>query len=347
MRVGASAAGAAEMLGALYAQSDQSASEEWYQRATQAWYVQRRWRPFDVETLLSLTELTLTRHNAPMWFHVGTLRDALRSPPVRPEWHAVLRELAPLPGFAETLDQFLVGIGPVSPETDLDALIASLAPETCRLAAHAYALHGDFAEAQRLAARAADLYEPMRLRLPTLRSVALQEQAEFALRESPDQAEQAIALLREAIAELPVIQQQMYDALALPLRSSLVPALLAAGKENEAADMLRTIIDDALIPQALAANYVQLASLYIRRPADERGPIQEWLAAALRHQPANLSAWAWQAWLAAEQGDDEAVEATLSAAARAGVSPEDRQRIRASLDQEFAAPTSQEAGDEE
>ena len=38
IRVGASAASAAEMLGALYASDDVTASEEWYQRAMQAWY---------------------------------------------------------------------------------------------------------------------------------------------------------------------------------------------------------------------------------------------------------------------------------------------------------------------
>ena len=50
-----------------------------------------------------------------------------------------------------------------------------------------------------------------------------------------------------------MIQQQKYDALALPLRSSLVPALLAAGREGEATDVLRGVLDDeALIRQALA-----------------------------------------------------------------------------------------------
>ena len=83
-----------------------------------------------------------------------------------------LRRLASLPGFAETLEQFLIGVGPVSSETDLDALIASLAPETCRLAAHTAALRGDFEEAQRLAERAAALYASMRPRFPTLESVA-------------------------------------------------------------------------------------------------------------------------------------------------------------------------------
>ena len=87
----------------------------------------------------------------------------------------------------------------------------------------------------------------------------------------------------------------------------------------------------------MADECVRLAQLDIRRPSDQRPPVEQWLAAALEQKPDHLGAWSWLAWLAAEGGDVTAVRTILADAARRGLRPEDIQRIRGSLCQEFPA----------
>ena len=355
MHTAAVAARAAELLGDLYDTAGEVRARDWWRRAGGAWREQRKWRRYDFETLLALTQ-----YPAPPNYHAGLLRDALRcttarrrwGPPLtfdglRWEWQQALRRLAARKGFADTVREFLAVIGPVAPETDLDTLVASRAPEVYRLAAHAAALRGDFSSARLYAARAALLYEPMRPRFPMLGSIALLEQAEFVLRGSPEQAQLAVDLLREAIEQLPQIQQQKYDAMARPFREWLAIALLAAGAEDRAGTVLGTMLgDDGPVSAALAETYVRLVVLYIRRPPEQRPDLEQWLAAALRYKPDYVFAWSWVAWLAAERGDVDAVHAALADAARSGVGSEDVHRIRRSLCQEFPELSEQIGGGE-
>lgn len=355
MHTAAVAAKAAELLGDLFDTAGEVRARDWWRRAGQAWRVQRTWRPYDFETLLALTQ-----YPTPLDYHAGLLRDALRcttarrrwGPPLtfdglRWEWQQALRRAAAREGFADTVREFLAVIGPFAPETGLDTLVDWRAPEVYRLAAHAAALRGDFTAARLYAARAVLLYEPMRPRFPMLGSIALLEQAEFVLRGSPEQAQLAVALLHEAIEQLPWIQQQKYDAMARPFREWLANALLAAGAEDEAVEVLSTMLgDDGPIPAALAETYVRLVVLHIRRPPEQRPDVQQWLAAALRHKPDHVFAWSWMAWLAAERGDVDAVHAALADAVRSGVRPEDVQRIRRSLCQEFPGLSEQIDGGE-
>lgn len=307
------AGSAAELLGHLEREFDPESAQQWYQRAGQAFRLQKLWRPYDVETLLALTH-----YPGPVWFHLGLLRDALRSPVgydrwgqslpfevVRARWHDALANLAEEPGFDETLNEFLAVVGPLSQESDLDTLAASRAPEVYRLAAQAAALRGDLEKAEYLTAKAAALYEPLRARLKTLYSVTLLEQANLVLAGPPARAAEAVELLKRAIAELPVIQEQKYEEMSRPFRGRLADA------------------------------YVTLAARQIRTQPPPRPQAEEWLAAALEQMPSHVLAWSWTAWLAAEKGDVGRVKALLEEAEAHGVAPEFVEQIRGSLCQEF------------
>jgi hypothetical protein len=199
-------------------------------------------------------------------------------------------------------------------------------------------LRGAYEEAAAGASRAAQLYAPMRARFPELYSRALAEQADYVLRGAPARAAEAVELLRQAIRALPVIQTQQYERMTHPYRRRLVTCLLAAGEEPEARQIALRLVDegqDADARQVLAASYVELATMFIRRPADQRPPVRDWLQAALRQLPADLVAWSWLAWLDAERSDADALRTTLRAAAEAGVPEEGLALIRRSLGQEF------------
>ena len=351
MGTAASGASAAELLALLYQESNPAMAQQWYHTAGRTWHLQRKWRPHDIVTLLALTQ-----HPALLPNHLGLLRDALRTThgysrwgwplsldDIRTRWHNTLRRLAAHELFAETLEQLLAVVGPADPDTNLDSLIASRAPEVYRLAGYYHALQGDYTFAQRMAARAAELYQPMRARFPILHSVALLEEAEFILRGSPEQARRAEKLLREALTRLPRIQQQKFEALAWPFRNRLALAWLAQGSEDEALQIFNTALgDETLVPRALADACVKLALLDIRQlpgrlPSDRRAPVETWLELALRRQPDHVLAWSWLAWLAAERENLERVRTILTDAAAAGVQTADIQRIQNSLRQEFSA----------
>ena len=242
MGTAGAAASVAELLAQLIVDADEEVAEEWARRANQAWRRQRTWRPYDFETLLALTN-----YRAPLPYHIGLLRDALRATygynrlgqrlsfnRMRGRWHNAMRKISAEPGFAELLRQFVAVVGPIDPQTDLDTLIASRAPEVYRVAAHFEALRGDFDAARANVERAIALYGPMRERFPTHLSHALFEQAEFILRGTPDEADAAAEVLRQALDRLPVIQEQKYDVLARPYRRRLAVALLAANDERGA-----------------------------------------------------------------------------------------------------------------
>lgn len=344
-RTRAVAARAAEFLATLeHAAGNAAAVRYWRQRAGQAWQGQRQLTPYDVQTLLALTSYQPTPQT-----HMSLLRDALRSlaigdverfpdPAERDHWYRLwlgsLVQLMQQPSFGQTLDAFLAGAGPITPDTDVDALIASMAPEIHRLAAASHALQGDFATAASGSAQAATLYAPLRSRFPFLHSTALAEQAQYTLHADPADARRAADLLRQAIARLPVIQEQKYADAIKPYEHILLRTLLAAGDETAARALLTS---DAVGPPArqLADEYVALAEFFIREKTGRAEQIDHWLRAALGHIPDHLRAWSWRAWLAADANDVAAIEALLDEAADAGISASDRDRIRSSLIQEF------------
>ncbi len=195
------------------------------------------------------TLLALTRYPAPLEGLVGLLRDALRFGEVRDVWLRTLAQLTQAPAFDEALGRYVAAAGPITPETDVDALVASMAPETFRLDAAARALRNDFAGAAAQCAAAARLSQPLRPRFPKLYSVALAEQADYTLRAAPDEA---VALYRLAVAALPAVQAQKYDALARPFRFRLAVGLLAAEQVSDVVDTLRLALGtQADEPQAL------------------------------------------------------------------------------------------------
>lgn len=236
----ATAARAAEWMAHLSADTNAPVAGAWAEQAWQAWRRQRQRTPYDVETLLALT-----RYPAPLPDHVALLRDALRFGDTYGTWRARLEQLAGAPGFAEVLADFLVVAGPITPQTDVDAIVASMAPEAYRLAAAWHGWRGDYAQAAALAARAARLYEPLRARFPALQATALSEQADYLLRDD-DGAEPAVALLRQAIATLPVIQRQQYDEMARPLRIRLALCLLVGERVDEGLATLGLALGEAV-----------------------------------------------------------------------------------------------------
>ncbi len=247
-RTDAYAARAAEWLAALSATQDANTARQWTARAEQAWRRQRLRTPYDPETLLALT-----RYPGSLPDHVLLLRDALRVGRPSGLWRATLEQLARVPGFDAAVAEFLTAAGPITPQTDLDALVASMAPEMYRLAAATRALRGAYGEAVELVQRAAELYAPLRPRFPELYSTALAEQATYTLRGDPESGRAAVTLLEAAIDALPRIQTQKYDELARPYRMGLALAQLAAGDPDGATATVRAALGaDAEEPGAVA-----------------------------------------------------------------------------------------------
>ncbi|MBU0617730.1 MAG: O-antigen ligase family protein [Planctomycetes bacterium] len=288
-RMSALEAQCAEMLADLFRRAgDMKEARAWHTRAFQVWYRQRSLRPFDLQTLLRLVEYA-TPYRAPTSEYIGLLRDALRNGFAPGEWHAALQKGRELPEFEQTLEAMRQSVGPYDPQSDLDPLILSLAPETYRLSAAWKAMRGDYEDAASDAREAARLYEPMRSRFPQLRSVALAEQAEYTFQARPDEPQRAVTLVREAIDALPTIQAQKYEAMVTPYRLLLARFLIAAENEREAARLIRAVLDC---------------------------------------QPNNVQAWALIITSVAEQGDAESVRSALRDAEAAGVRGADLEVLR-------------------
>lgn len=293
-RMPALGAQCAEMLADLFRRTGNAQkAKTWHDLAFQAWGVQRFWRPFDLETLLKLTRYR-ARYAPLTAEYLALLRDALRNGFAPRQWHAVLREGAGLPRFEQTLADLRQSVGPYGPQTDLDALVLSLAPEMYRLSAAWQALQGNYEAAAADAARAAELYQPMRPRFPQLYSVALAEQAEYTFQTQPGQPQRAATLVRRAIDALPRIQEQKYEAMLTPYRLLLARVLLAAGDDREAARLIRAVLDQ---------------------------------------QPGNFQAWALVVTSAAEQRDADSARAALRAAEAAGVRGADLEALRQTVRQ--------------
>ncbi|MCH7873634.1 MAG: O-antigen ligase family protein, partial [Planctomycetes bacterium] len=237
---------AAEMLVELHRGVDPENAAKWRRLAEQAWRLQRVYTPFDEPTLLALT-----RYPADLRRQIGLLRDALRAETTSEQWDTTLERVAAAPGFADTLTQFLVATGPFDPQTDLDALIASMAPEIHRLVAAYAAMNGALLDAADHSARAARLYEPMRGRFPMLQPAAIAEQAQYVFRASPSSPAEAIDLIRAAIEALPEIQEQQLAARARPFQVRLTTYLLAAGDEQAAREQLAHLLDANTDPSAV------------------------------------------------------------------------------------------------
>jgi hypothetical protein len=324
---------AAEVLAAIYRPTQPATADEWRKAAWSAWLRQRRTMPYDVEALLALR-----RYPGQVGYHVGLLRDALRMGDAKGAWLVSLDELMRNSLFDEALHGFRGHVATVSPQTNLDSLILSMAPETYRLAAAAQRLRGDFAAAADEAARAVPLAQPMRTRFPKLYSVALAEQAEYLLLAEPRQAERCLPLLRDALAALPVISAQKYAEQVRPFRGLLLMCLLAADREAEAE---RALHEWHFEPEAITGEVVQaytgLVDSLRREPHVRDAPLREWLRRALARDAAAVGPWTQLAWLAARDQGAAAARSVLSDAAARGVHPDQVERIRRSLRQEFPA----------
>ena len=250
------AARSAEWLVEMLRRVDPGRAVGWMGLAKQAWRRQLERTPGDVDTLLSMLN-----YSGSTQARIALLRDALRAMDTLPfedeprrwahgRWLAVLLRVTQEPGFAPLFSRFVNAAGPITPETDLDAIIASRAPETFRLAAAWHALRGDYDTAVAQSGRAAELYRPLHARFPELESVALAEQAAYVLK--GDDADRAVDLLGQAIAALPGIQAQKYTEMAAPYRRQLCFTLLALGRTDEALAVLEPALgENARRPEAM------------------------------------------------------------------------------------------------
>jgi len=274
------AARCAEWLTELHAAANPPLAHQWACQTEAAWRRQRERTPYDVETLLALTG-----YRATIAEQVALLRDALRFGDAQGVWLTVLARLADVPGFEPTLRDFLAAASPITAQTDVDSIVASMAPETYRLAAAWYGLRHEYEAAAAYAARAAELYVSLRPRFPTLVATALAEQADYTLRGAPEQAaETALPLLRRALAELPPIQKHKYDELARPLRFRLALCLLAADRSDEALATVSQALgelvrQEGVVEQVLRRLVQDLATVGL--PADRVARIKERLCARL------------------------------------------------------------------
>ncbi|MFO0840492.1 MAG: O-antigen ligase family protein [Phycisphaerae bacterium] len=324
------AARAAEMCATLAAVTNTADAEQWQMRAWQCWRVARDQRPFDAEALLALARFPGT-----MGDHIALLRNALRGGMPNDAWRARLAILSRQPEFAAILDGFRASIEPIGPDSDMNSIIAMMAPETQRLIAAWRAQQGDFRGAADRAARAAALYVPLRSRFPLLGGVALAEQAEYEIQADPGVGKRCAALLEEAIDSLPRIQEQQYNEQIAPFRRLRAYYFVAAGQEGDAERVLAELDQPpAQRATTIAGTYVDLAQRLARR--DPAAPeLDRWLDAAIRRQPAHARAWAWRAWLALKRGGAAAAAEVVRAARVAGVPQREVEQIITSLEKEF------------
>lgn len=238
------AARSAIFLASLARLSDVKQSQDWLDRAATLLQKQRRLRPNDVPTLISLANFAKAGYTIPAEESVALLRDGLRSGPPLQDlagWNDLLRREAARPDFRPALATMLAAIGPFRENSDLDAVILSYAPEMHRLAAAVLALDGDFKRAAAEADLAARLYDPLRSRFPALLSITLGEKAEYLFHSDPANPKPAIGAANDAIAAVPLIQAQRRQELLAPLLRNLARYHLAAGDEAAALEAVRRV----------------------------------------------------------------------------------------------------------
>jgi len=334
-RAWAYAARCCEMLSVLSGRRNPLAARRWGVAAWSAWDAQRRARPYDRETLLAMAAVGSDgrfRYTMALGDRLGLLRDALRAGFADATWLQALRLAARDPAFPVVLDGLVRTARPYTPQTDIDALVISGAPETYRLRAYWHDANGRCAEAAADAERAARLLEPLRPRFPKLLSVALAEQAEFTFRATPDDPQEAIRLAREAITRYPRIQPQQYREQIMPFRWNLLRYLLAAGQDEETQAVLRELAGDnaAAQHQMLAQVWVDMVRTLRRFKYVDRGLLADWCERALQLEPQNPDVWLQAAYLAADKSP-QAFQAVLERAARAGLNERVVAQIRAQV----------------
>lgn len=348
-RVSLLGARSAEMIANLIGPVDRAEGQRWRQIAW-VWYRERlRLRPTEAETLLALFPYEVTPANPEAARSaLDLLRAALREPTPTGlpsnEWFELLQRSASIPRIDEAVNTMMQMIGPFTPQTDMDTLAATFAPETRRLLAYMHSLSDDYDKAIQEVSVAAEMYRRMRARFPEMYSVALGEKADMVFLSDPTRPEEAIRLAEQGIAELPLIQEQKLETLLTGRRMRLAQYLLAAGREEQAFAELRKIRDDeARVRAAIATLYLDLAQRFLGAPPSQRPPVMAWVQASLALAPAEPRAWRMKAWLRAELGGPEALVETLKEAQAAGLDEEELRHINAFVVQSFAPPETQPA----
>lgn len=305
----------------------QARAREWAARALQAWIALRQARPFDRDALLAIAR-AIDPASAPRDLYLGLLRDALRAGPITPNWYAALLRCTAVPGVDGLVQALVLQCASFDPHSLPDSLIGSRAPEMLRLAAFWARVRNQPDRAAELSARAAELYRPLRARLPEFYSIALAEQAEALLAARPDDVDEALACIDRALAALPAIQLQKAQAMARPYRLDRAKLLAAAGREAEAIDAIQQALgEEAELTTTLASAYKELLVTFVR--ADPRpARFDAWIERLTELRPRNATGWRWAAWRAQERGGTAALEDVLARAAAAGLPEGEVRAIR-------------------
>lgn len=306
----------------------------WAREALEAWRIQLRQTPYDRTTLLALTQYPL-----PLGERVGCLRDALRAGFVDGEWYAAFQRIAAEPGFDRIIDVFRAGVGTYTPETNIDNLVWNGPAEALRLSAVVRAEQAEFAAAAEDAGRAAALYQPLRARAPELYSVALAEQAEYAFRAHPLEAQPAVELIEQALDALPSIQTQKAAARDIRYVRRLARYLIAADREAEALDALRKAgLSDAEARDELMQVHFRLAQSLFAQADALGGRVEQWLGRVIDEEPQAAAAWILLVERAAQMDGAAGVKEVVTRAQRAGLAPEALTAVRNAGESVLAPP---------
>jgi tetratricopeptide (TPR) repeat protein len=254
-------------------------------------------------------------------------------------WRARLAELRDSREFAAAIERQLSAISPLTPGTDTDTLVRSMAPEAYRLAAAWQMLRGRHEEAVRLAGEALALYAPMRSRFPTMSAHTLAEMAEYEFRGDPRRAGEAAGRLEEAIRSLPEIQAQQREAIARPYREAGALYAMAAGDVPRARAMFDGSGESAPTDAELAQRLAEFAGAMLRVESVPLEVAAGWLDTVLGLDRANFTGWSWVAWCVAKRGDFATLEQVFAQARASGVTAEQIERMRRSLAAVFPPPT--------
>ncbi|MEP0841261.1 MAG: O-antigen ligase family protein [Phycisphaerae bacterium] len=285
----------------------------------------------------ALRLLEFTPREEPLIERANLLRVPLRAGPMHPSLKPLLAGLMQDSGFESLMNDWLKGAQVVL--SNPGAIWADpFAPETLRLAALCEEVLRDRAfsgvssrqaaertaeAAARMRERAvpqaqaaADLLLGVRARYPATAAFARADQARYELLSTPDNPAVALATYRQALTEW-MAGGLRDDERAL--RADLATFLLAAGREEEAVESLKTLFGAAnprAVEEQLTVTLLQLGQWFIVLPPQARPKgFDGWVARLLELAPASPFSLYLAAQVALEQGNHQRAFELLDALA--------------------------------
>ncbi|MHC4441276.1 MAG: O-antigen ligase family protein [Planctomycetota bacterium] len=271
----------------------------------------------DVKNALRLFNLS---DGQAIQYRLDLLRVPLRSGPFLRELEMALTKLIQQPGFEEAIDNLLAraAAAMAAPAdvlwSDHPQMYDPYAPETYRLSAMTYRITGRFDEAVAMADKAVEVSGRISGNFPSAVSYALSDKAGYLLYSRPGQADLAVDACRQAIDNWPPFGDR--ELQLAPLRKDLSIYLLAAGRESEAHELIRSLIERVSPGQAgrnVGYGYFELCRQFVLFVPDKRPKaFNDWLQRSLELVPDLAPARLLAVRAALEQNDDAATKEHLS-----------------------------------